>query len=98
MARKVTPIHKSLHIKLKPPKTDTKIEDKNIPSPTPIKWAVLSDFLPNAWIEGRINEVPKINTKALDTPDKNLTIIKYDKSIKIGNNKIWSQILDKKIY
>ena len=48
MARKVTPIHKSLHIKLKPPKTDTKIEDKNIPSPTPIKCAVLSDFLPNA--------------------------------------------------
>ena len=41
---------------------------------------MLSEFLPKAWIEGRIKDVPKINTKALDKPAKNLIIIKRNMS------------------
>ena len=33
----VTPIHNSSHLKPKLPRTDTRIDDKTIPRPTPMK-------------------------------------------------------------
>ena len=75
-AKIVTPNHKSPHTNPRFPKKETKIEDNTIPKPTPIKCAVPRELLPKAWIDGRIKDVPKINTKALDTPAKNLIIIK----------------------
>ena len=52
------------------------MEDMTIPKPTPMKCEVLSDFLPNACMLGRIKAVPNMRTKALDKPLINRIIIK----------------------
>ena len=89
----VTPIHKSFQANPKFPKRDTKIEDKTIPKPTPIKWEVLSDFFPSDCIEGRIKAVAKIKTNALDMPAKNRITIKIIISLlKLINNVVSKEI------
>ena len=92
--KKVTPIHKSYEANPKFTKRDTKIDDKTRPQPTPIKWEVLSDFFPSDCREGRIKAVPKIKTKALDTPAKNRITIKITISLlKLINNVVSKEII-----